>query len=203
MATRGSQVSNTDTRRCGGGCPPSPTTSRMHSPDEPEPPMNRILPLVVTATLAGFAVAAPADESLIADMDALKFAVPKGKGAAELVEGKVGKAVRFSFEKDARSAFFTSNIRGTAAWDRAAGFSFWVKGDGTDHFTGLQFIYDEDYSVRYDLCFPVKGKEWQKVTVAWSDLAPVLPGAKAKPLGAGGNPPSKLSALWFGKWWYW
>jgi len=30
-----------------------------------------------------------------------------------------------------------------------------------------------------------------------------LPGAKAKPLGAEGNPPSKLSAMWFGKWWYW
>lgn len=148
------------------------------------------------------AVAAP-DDTLVADMDTLKFAAPKGKGTAELVEGKVGKAVRFALEKDARSAFFTSNLRGTPAWDKAAGFSFWVKGDGTDHFAGLQLIYDDDYAVRYDLCFPVKGKEWQKVTVAWADLVPVLPGPKAKPLGKDGNPPSKVSALWFGKWWYW
>ena len=67
----------------------------------------------------------------------------------------------------------------------------------------MQFIHDQDYAVRYDLCFPVKGKEWQKVTVAWGDLIPVLPGPKAKPLGADGNRPSKVSALWFGKWWYW
>jgi lysophospholipase L1-like esterase len=156
--------------------------------------------LFVTAALA---IAAPADGPLVADMDQLKFTAPKGKGSAELVAGKVGKAVRFAFDKDARSAFFTSNIRGTPAWDKAAGFSFWVKGDGTDHFAGLQLIYDNDYAVRYDLCFPVKGKEWQKVTVAWGDLIPVLPGPKAKPLGPGGNSPSKLSSLWFGKWWYW
>jgi len=136
-------------------------------------------------------------------MDELKFTAPKDKGKAELVEGKVGKAVRFSLDKDARSAFFTSNIRGTAEWDKAAGFSFWLKGDGTDGFAGLQLIHDEDYAVRYDLCFPVKGKEWQKVTVAWGDLIPVLPGPKAKPLAADGNPPSKVSALWFGRWWYW
>ena len=37
----------------------------------------------------------------------------QGKGAAELVEGKVGKAIRFRFEQDARSVFFTSNIHGT------------------------------------------------------------------------------------------
>jgi lysophospholipase L1-like esterase len=159
--------------------------------------------LLVLGACAALAVAAPNEGPLIADMDTLKFTAPKGKGSAELVEGKFGKAVRFSLDKDVRSAFFTSNIRGTAEWDKHAGFSFWVKGDGTDHFAGLQFIYDDDYAVRYDLCFPVKGAEWQKVTVAWSDLIPVLPGPKAKPLGPGGNAPSKLSAVWFGKWWYW
>lgn len=40
-------------------------------------------------------------------------------------------------------------------------------------------------------------------TVAWADVIPVLPGPKAKPLGPGGNPPSKVSALWLGRWWYW
>lgn len=164
--------------------------------------MIRITLLAALVTLP-VALAAPGEGSLIADMDTLKFTAPKAKGAAELVEGKFGKAVRFSLEKDARSTFFTSNIRGTADWDKAAGFSFWVKGDGTDHFAGLQFIYDNDFAVRYDLCFAVKGKEWQKVAVAWSDLVPALPGPKAKPLGAGGNPPSKFSAMWFGKWWYW
>lgn len=165
--------------------------------------MNRVLLVAFCTAMAGFALAAPADGLLIASMDELVFTAPKGKGKAELVEGKVGKAVRFSFDKDARAAFFTSNLRGTPAWDKAAGFSFWVRGDGTDQFAGLQLIYNDDYALRYDLCFLVKGKDWQKVTVAWSDLVPVLPGPKAKPLGAEGNPPSKVSALWFGKWWYW
>lgn len=71
-------------------------------------------------------------------MDELTFTAPKGKGTAELVPGRVDKAVRFSLDKDARSAFFTSTVRGTPAWDETAGFSFWVQGDGTDHFAGLQ-----------------------------------------------------------------
>ena len=165
--------------------------------------MTRLVLFALVAVPTAVAFAAPAEGPIIATMDEQKFTAPKDKGKAELVEGKVGKAVRFSFDKDARSAFFTSNIRGTAEWDKAAGFSFWLKGDGTDGFAGLQFIHDGDYAVRYDLCVPVKGKEWQQVTVAWGDLIPVLPGPKAKPLAADGNPPSKVSALWFGKWWYW
>ena len=135
------------------------------------------------ALLVGVPPLLAQEEGLIATMDEMRFRPPREKGTADLVEGKVGKAVRFHFDKDARSTFFTSNIHGTPEWDRAAGFSFWVKGDGTDGFGGLQFIYDDDYAVRYDLCFPVKGTEWTKVTVAWQDLIPVLPGPRAKPLG--------------------
>ena len=145
-----------------------------------------------------------ADEPGIIDaMDTLRFQQPKN-GAAQLVVGRSGQAVRFHFDRDSQGSFATSNIRGTSEWDRAAGFSFWVKGDGTDQVAGLEFIFDEDYAVRYDFAFPIKGTEWKKVTAAWSDLVPVLPGPKARPLGAkDGNPPSKLSGFWFGRWWYW
>ncbi len=136
-------------------------------------------------------------------MNEIRFHSPDGKGKAELVEGKFDKAVRFHFDKDSKSAFFTSKLHGSADWDKAAGFSFWVKGDGSDSCAGLQLIYDDDYAVRYDYCFPIKSTEWTKVTVAWRDFVPVLPGPKARYLGAGGNSPSKVSALWFGKWWYW
>jgi lysophospholipase L1-like esterase len=158
--------------------------------------------LAAVLTLVGPSLA---DEGgVIATMDQLRFNPPKEKGQAELVEGKVGKAVHFRFDNDARTTFFTSNIRGTPDWDRAAGFSFWVKGDGTDGLGGIQFIHDDDYAVRYDLAFPVKGTAWTKVIVAWHDLVPVLPGPHSKPLAeAGGNLPSKLSGLWFGKWYYW
>ncbi len=144
-----------------------------------------------------------ADGPVLDSMDELRFRAPKDKGRAELVEGKFGRAVRFSFDAGARGAFFTSNIRGTPAWDRAAGLSFWVKGDGSDHFGGLELIYDEDYAVRYDYAFPLKHTGWTKVTVAWRDFVPVLPGPKSRPLGPEGNKPSKVSAVWFGKWWYW
>ena len=145
-----------------------------------------------------------ADSTLLDAMEAIRFRPPAAKGKAALVEGKVGKAVRFSFDKDCASAFFTSNLRGTPAWDRAAGFSFWVKGDGSDHLGGLQFIYNDDYALRYDYAFPLKNMEWTKVTVAWRDLIPVLPAKGARFLDpTGENKPSKLTALWVGKWWYW
>jgi lysophospholipase L1-like esterase len=164
----------------------------------------RLFLLSVSFAIASNAATRAEEGALIASMDDLRFGQPREKGRADLVEGKVGKAIRFRFDKEARSTFFTSNIHGTPEWDRAAGFSFWVKGEGLDGFGGLQFIFDDDFAVRYDLAFPVKGTAWTKVSVAWDDLIPVLPGPRARPLRAsGGNPPSKLSGLWFGKWWYW
>src|SRR4051812_3131207 len=85
---------------------------------------------LVVATVATSATRA--DEGVIAAMDVLRFQAPPQKGRQELAEGKVGRAVRFHFEKDSRGTFFTSNIRGTPEWDRADGFSFWVKGEGED-----------------------------------------------------------------------
>ena len=144
------------------------------------------------------------DGALISAMDDGRFHAPEEKGAVEVVAGKVGKATHFRFDADARGVFCTSNLRGDPAWDRAEGFSFWVKGDGVDGFGGLEFIYDDDYAVRYDLAFPVKGDAWTKVTVSWRDLVSVLPGPRSRTLGTPGGPePSKLSGLWFGKWWYW
>jgi hypothetical protein len=102
-------------------------------------------------------------------MDEMQFAPPKEKGSASLVDGRVGKAVRFRFEADAPSTFFSSNIHGKPEWDRALGFSSWVRGNGSDGFEGLEFIYDDDYAMRYDVCFPVKNGEWTKISVAWQD----------------------------------
>ena len=75
------------------------------------------------------------------------------------------RAKLFRFDKDARSAFATSHVRGASSWDKAAGFSFWAKSEG-DGLAGLQFIYDDDFAVRYDFAFRVRAGEWSKVTVA-------------------------------------
>ena len=159
----------------------------------------------IFAVLSATLPARADDPGVIATMDAAaRFQPPKEKGRLEIVEGKVGKATRFQLDRDSSGTFFTSNIHGTAAWDQAAGFSFWVKGAGSDGLGGLEFIYDDDYAVRYDLAFPFKANEWTRVTVAWSDLIPVLPGPRAKPLGTpGGNQPSKITGMWWGRWWYW
>ena len=162
--------------------------------------MSRAAPLA--ALLVAAAAGRAADGPVLLSLDDMQYTAPKAKATAKLVDGKVGKAVEFAFEKDAKGVFFTTNVRGSAAWDEAAGFSFWVKGTGTDGFGGLEFVYDGDYAVRYDLCFPVKGTDWTKVVVAWRDLAPVL--AKGKPLDPAGDfKPSKLNGPWVGKWWYW
>ena len=162
--------------------------------------------LVAAALLGALAAARAADDFLIDSMDEVHFHPPKEKATVEAVEGKVGKAVRFAFDGGPRyagGAFCTSNLHGAPAWDRAAGLSFWLKGDGSDNFGGLELVYD-DFGVRYDYAFPLKSKEWTKVVVPWRDLVPVLPGPKSRPLDpTGDNKPSHISAIFFGKWWYW
>lgn len=161
-------------------------------------------PLAALLVLIPMLAVLAADSPLVESFDTNKFTAPKQKGTAELVEGKTGKAVRFSFEKDSSGVFFTSRLRGTPEWDKADGLSFWVKGDGTDGFGGLHCIWNDDFAARYDVCFPVKGTEWTKVVVPWADLIPVLPGKNSNPLNvAGPNKPSQVSAIWIGKWWYW
>ncbi len=163
-----------------------------------------LLVILASAALGPRASVRAAEGDVIATMDELKFQPPKEKGKIELVRGKFGQAIHFRFDEGSAGAFATSNLHGSPAWDQADGFSFWVKGDGPDGFGGLEFIYDEDYAVRYDFVFPIKGTEWTKVSVRWSDLIPVLPGPRAKPLGGPeGNPPSKITGIWVGRWWYW
>ena len=175
--------------------------------------MNKARAVVFAMALAAPFASAPGQQQkiaaskagdTIASMDELRFAPPKDKGSASLVDGRFGHAVRFRFAADSSSSFFTSNIHGTPAWDQAEGFSFWVRGEDQAGFGGIEFIYDDDYAVRYDLCFPIRPREWTKVVVAWRDLVPVLPGPRSRPLGLpGGNLPSKLSAIFVGRWWYW
>ncbi|MCC6445562.1 MAG: hypothetical protein IT210_19165 [Armatimonadetes bacterium] len=136
-------------------------------------------------------------------MNQLTFTRPAEKGSVELVEGKSGKAIRFVFEEDCRGVFSAGPSLANADWDRAAGISFWVKGDGSSHLGGLEFVWNEDYGVRYACAFPINGKEWRKVVVPWRDLLPEL-SKSYKPLDpARGNAPSRLGRISFGKWWYW
>lgn len=135
--------------------------------------------------------------------DAASFRQPKEKVKVEAVAGHDGKALQFSFEQGCQSAFAMSKVRGAPEWDQAAGVSFWVKGDGSQSLGGLQLIWNDDFSVRYDASFSVAGKEWQKVAIPWRDFIPVLANPKSAPLDPKANAPSKITAVWVGKWWYW
>jgi lysophospholipase L1-like esterase len=159
--------------------------------------------IVLAATISLNAALIAADGKVLDSMDALSFQQPKEKAKIEIVDGKDGKALKFSFENECRNAFCFSKIKGSPEWDSAAGISFWVKGDGSEHLGGIQFVWNEDFGLRYGFSFPIDGTEWKKVVVPWRDLIPETCAAGAKPLGANGNAPSKLGAMWLGKWWYW
>jgi lysophospholipase L1-like esterase len=156
-----------------------------------------LLAILVTAVSA-------ADGRVLDSMDALSFQQPKEKATVELVDGKEGAhAIKFTFADQCLNAFCFSKIRGKEDWDSAAGISFWVKGDGSANMGGIQFVWNEDYGVRYGYAFPIDSTDWKKITIRWSDLLPETSNAKALPLGKDGNAPSKLGAMWVGKWWYW
>lgn len=122
-------------------------------------------------------------------------------GTVELVDGQFGKACRFSFVEATGAQFFTAWVNPRENWDQYAGFSFWVKGDGSTSCGGLEFVDGENYALRYGYCFPINSTGWVKMTVAWSDLIPELAGQIVDPKH--GYPPSKFRNLWVGKWAYW
>lgn len=148
--------------------------------------------------------AAPAgDKPLLDSMDAVTFSPPAEKAYVETAPGHVGGALKFSFDAAAQSAFVQGHVRGNPDWDKSAGFSFWVKGDGSNHLGGIEMIWNEDYSQRYGYSFPINSQEWRRIVVPWRDLIPEK-GDIALPLDAKtGHAPSKLGPITFGKWWYW
>lgn len=152
-----------------------------------------------------FCQAAPGqDPTVIDSMDRLPVRLAAEKTTAQLVEGKFDRAVRIGFPDDCQNAFVQTTAAGKPEWDKADGFSFWVKGDGSNHLGGIEFAWDGNYSLRYALAFPIDDTDWRKVTVRWRDLAPETANPAALPIDVkDGNAPSKLGAIGFGKWWYW
>jgi len=166
----------------------------------------RWLAIVLGAALSLGAVAQ--DGPTIMDMDTVRHQptqVGEAKvpaGTVELVPGRLGQACRFSFIEEARSGFFTAWVNATEDWDQADGISFWVQGDGSESWGGLELIDGEDYSLRYGYCFPIDSTEWRRITIPWRDLVPEHPAAPLMDPQTGYKP-SRLRNLWFGKWWYW
>jgi lysophospholipase L1-like esterase len=167
-------------------------------------PLLRLALLVVVGPIAGHGYAQ--DGTVIFDMDTVRHQPTTAGGdqhpigTAEAVAGQVGGACRFTFAEG--TGFFTASMPGSTDWNGAQGLSFWLKGDGSPNWGGLELIDREDYSLRYGYCFPLESTEWRKVVVPWCDLVPELPAGR--PIDPeGGYRPSSFGNLWFGKWWYW
>ena len=144
----------------------------------------------------------------IDDMDAVRFEAPRDeqknpRATASLVPGKQGKAVRFDFGDKCQSALFTRRLQPDASWDQAEGFSFWVRGDGSDHLGGIELIHADDYSRRYAFAFSIRDTGWRKIAVAWRDLLPETAAAPFLDRAPAGAAPSRFTSLFIGKWWYW
>ena len=123
-------------------------------------------------------------------------------GTVEVLPGRIDHACRFRFAEGARSGYFRASVRATQAWDEAGGISFFVRGDGSNSWAGIELIDATDYSLRYAACFPIDSTEWRKVVIPWEDLIPELPaGLPVDPKN--GYSPSRFGNLWFGKWYYW
>ncbi len=174
-----------------------------------------ILLLLLLLGTAATAQNAP-DPAVIFDMDTIRHKpgeiTNKDKqkvpvGTVESVGGKFGKAVKFTFIPEARGGFMIAPARATPAWNDAAGFSFWVKGDGSQSWAGLELIDKTDFKLRYGYCFPIDSTDWTKITVPWRDLTPEIAAPLVNPAPAAqadksAYAPANFGNLWFGKWFY-
>jgi len=92
--------------------------------------------------------------TVIFDMDAIRHrAIEKEDkdkkkvpvGTVELVDGKFGKACKFSFAEGMSGGFFIAGVKADKEWDESEGFSFHVKGDGSMSWGGIELIDKNDW----------------------------------------------------------
>lgn len=160
------------------------------------------LPALLLAIFAAGVVAA--ESSSLDTCDEVTLKAGNDKVRVEQVAGHNGAAIQVNFAAECASSFAMGRVRGRPEWDQAAGLSFWVKGDGSTACGAIQFVWNDDYAVRYDASFSIASTEWTKVVIPWRDLIPVAANEKSIPLDpAGERKPSQLGQIWFGKWWYW
>lgn len=169
---------------------------------------------VPTLSPAVFAAEAPPTDLL--SLNAVPFQVGQftdkdnnkvPAGTVEKIDGKFGPGVHFTFAAGANGGFMLARLHPSPEWDKADGFSFWVKGDGSDSWGGIELIDKDNFGLRYGYCFPIDSTEWRKITVPWRDLTPELAGPLVNPpkdmQAKESYAPSGLGNFWFGKWFYW
>jgi lysophospholipase L1-like esterase len=144
---------------------------------------------------------------VIDDMDVNRFLDPEPtkagdvRGISTAVAGPVGEAVTFAFEDMNRNAFFRREIAADSTWDRSDGFSFLLKGDGSDGVGGLEWIGAGNFERRYAVAFSLRDTSWTRVTALWRDVIPEL--SRIPFLDTEDFGPGDFGHLMLGKWYYW
>lgn len=128
---------------------------------------------------------------------------PTPAGTVELVEGKFGRACRFSFAEEGRGRYFRASVTADVSWDEAAGISFWVKGDGSAQYGGLELVAADNPRLRFQYEFPLDSTEWRQHLVPWGEFMSFLPDGHLLDAQLGLRP-SALGGLHFGRqpWWF-
>ncbi len=165
--------------------------------------------VLAALVISGTAIAEAPVGAVPFDMDTLQLQPgtfgpaeqPLLVGTVELVPGHTGQANRLRFVAEAKGGFFSTDVTAGPEWDESSGLSFWVKGDGSQSWGGIELI-DESYQGRYAAAFPIDSTEWRQISIAWEDFIPEI--VASPPLGPRARmKPSSLRHIRFGKWFYW
>lgn len=81
------------------------------------------------------------------------------------------------------------------------GLSFRVKGNGVDTWDAVSVKNGSSYGWNYVCYFPIKGKDWQTVTIAWEDFVPATLLGGRKIGTEGGMPLVGIDMVTFGDRW--
>jgi len=161
--------------------------------------------LLTSVVTWGVCCAAAVGSEVIDDCDEVGQWRPlSGRPTPEVARVSVGRnggALRISFHESKESQFAGRGVTADEGWSRAAGLSFWMKGDGSDGFVAVT-VLDETLTRRHAALLSLRPREWQRVRLRWEDFVPETmaidwfrsPTARMKP--------SQIRAIWFGRWFY-
>lgn len=168
-----------------------------------------MIPVLLLLPLLFLAPVRAADAPAVLDAcDALGEWRPMGgrptptlERTGEVRGGAAGRALQVHFPESDRDQFVGRPVEGGAAWDAAAGISFWFRGDGSDGFVAVCLL-DDTFTKRYAALVSLKEKGWRRVSLRWADFVPEVLTADWLGQPGGNMKPSDVRALWVGRWFY-
>ena len=149
-------------------------------------PIRRIL-LALALTTSPVPVRAE-DPASSPTMDEMRFRPPGEKGTADWSRGRSAGAIRFHFDKDARSASSRATSAATPEWDRPPGSRSGSRATAPTASAGCSSSTTTTTPSATTSPSPSRGRSGRRSTSPGSDLIPVLPGPKGEAArDAGGN----------------